>query len=126
MKVAVVEFMNVRQIILSVALAAAAPFAAVSAIAAPLALDRSPIVTKQTESPERLCNAELRRRMGGSRSRVSTRITESTPSATTIRLSGEGAYNRGDGSRSQLFNFACVVNLEQSRVVSLSYSFVPR
>ncbi|NJL22190.1 MAG: hypothetical protein HC895_17430 [Leptolyngbyaceae cyanobacterium SM1_3_5] len=116
--------MNIRQIILSVALIAASPLVAVSAFAAPIALDRSPVVIKQSGSEYSLCQAELRRRMGGARSIVSVSITDSTSSATTIRLTGQGTYSHDEGSRLQPFNFACVVNLEQSRVVSLSYNFI--
>ncbi|NEQ28378.1 MAG: hypothetical protein F6K28_57255 [Microcoleus sp. SIO2G3] len=88
-----------------------------SAAATPIA------IAKQNGSAYSLCQAELRRRMGGTRSTVSISVSESIPTATTIRLAGQGTYNRGDGSRSQLFNFSCVVNIPQSRVSSLSYTF---
>ena len=81
-------------------------------------------MSKQNVSASSLCQAELRRRMSGTRSTVSISVLESVPSATTIRLAGQGIFNRGDGSRLQPFNFSCVVNIPQSRVSSLSYVFI--
>lgn len=90
------------------------------------ALAAPSVTAKQISSADRLCQVELHRRLGGAQSTVSISTDQSISSATTIRLTGQGTFDRGDGSRLQPFNFSCIVNLTQNRVSSLSYTLTQR
>jgi hypothetical protein len=119
---------KLRSLILVVTAITLAPLATTSVSASiPHLIKSSPlsaISAKQSSSNSTLCQAELRRRMGGNQTQVTLSDTaESIVSSTTTRMTGTGVQSRSDRSDSQHFNFSCVINSQSHQVSSLSYTF---